>query len=123
MEILDAIREDKMFGAVEVDISVPEDLKPYFTDLPPIFKNSIVKHVDIGEHIQKFLEDSNRRLKDTKYLIASMTGTKILLITPLLRWYLEKGLKVTKIYQVVEFSPKRCFNSFAEQVSDDRRAG
>lgn len=123
MEILDAIREDKLFGAVEVDISVPEELKSYFADLPPIFKNTIVTHEDIGEHMQEFLKEKDQRLKDTKYLVASMVGTKILIITPLLKWYLEKGLKVEKIHQVVEFSPKKCFKPFADQVSDDRRKG
>jgi hypothetical protein len=43
--------------------------------------------------------------------------------TPLLKWYLLKGLVVTRIYQVVEYSPATCFQKFGEAVSDAHRAG
>jgi hypothetical protein len=39
-----------------------------------------------------------------KRVIESMFGEKIMIITPLLKWYLLKGLVVTRIYQVVEYS-------------------
>lgn len=43
--------------------------------------------------------------------------------TLLVKWYLEKGLKITKIYQVIEFTPKPSFQTFGEAVSDARREG
>ena len=42
-------------------------------------------------------------------LIGSYYGEKILLATPLLQWYLEYGLVVTKIYQVVQYWPEDSF--------------
>lgn len=122
-EILKAVREDKLFGALEVDINVPDNLKEYFAELPPIFKNCTVTHEDIGSHMQDYLTDRGRKFPDTKYLVASMMGEKIVLITPILKWLLEKGLIVTKIYQVLEFDRRKCFNQFADDVSNDRRAG
>ena len=38
-------------------------------------------------------------------LIGSMACEKILLATPLLKWYLEHGLEVTRVYQVIEYAP------------------
>jgi hypothetical protein len=52
-----------------------------------------------------------------------MFGFKIMIITLLLKWYLTNGLVVTRIYQVVEYSPAKCFQTFGEAVSDARRAG
>ncbi len=121
--LMDHIKNGDIFGAVEVDIQVPESLKPYFEEMPPIFKNTTVSHRDIGDFMQGYLESQDQTFKDTRYLIGSMWGNKILLITPLLKWYLEHGLVVTKVHQVVEFSPKRCFKEFVDQISDDRRAG
>jgi len=34
-----------------------------------------------------------------------------------------KGLIITRVYQIVEFQPKRCFQEFSDKVSNDRRAG
>ena len=33
------------------------------------------------------------------------------------------GLEITKVYQIIEFDPKKCFECFANNVSDDRRGG
>ena len=53
-------------------------------------------------------------------LMGSMKGDKILLATPLVKYYLQKGFKITKIYQVVEFTPDPCFHAFGLAVSDAR---
>jgi hypothetical protein len=39
----------------------------------------------------------------------------------LLKWYVEHGLKVTQIHQVVEYTPATCFQKFGEQVKEARR--
>ena len=56
-------------------------------------------------------------------LIGSMYGEKIMVISPLLKWYVEHGLKVTQIHQVVEYTPAACFQKFGDNISDARRAG
>ena len=55
-------------------------------------------------------------------LIGSVKGEKIL-ATTLLKWYFEHCLEVTRVHQVVEFTPEPCFKPFGESVSDARRAG
>ena len=122
-DVLEHIINGKIFGAVEVDIHVPDHLKDHYQEMPPIFKNIKITENDIGDYMKDFLKQKNSSFKDTRYLIGSMFASKILLITPLLRWYLAHGLVVTKIYQVIEFRPIRCFERFANNVSDDRRAG
>ena len=61
--------------------------------------------------------------KDRRLLIGGMKARKILLATPILKWYISHGMKVTNVYQVVEFTPKRCFKSFEEEVTAARRVG
>ena len=38
-QIIQYIREGRLFGFVECDIEVPEQLKEYFSEMTPIFKN------------------------------------------------------------------------------------
>ena len=56
-------------------------------------------------------------------LVGSLKGDKILLASPFLKWYLEHGLEVTKVHQVVEFTSEPCFEPFGDAVSNTRRAG
>ena len=56
-------------------------------------------------------------------MIGSFIAKNIFLATPLLRLYLKHGLVVSKIYEVVEYVPERCFQGFVDTVSENRRNG
>ena len=122
-EILEAVQNDTLFGIVECDIHVPDPLKAHFSKMPPVFKNTEISREDIGPFMKAFAEDNNIMPKPRRILIGSFFATKIMLATPLLKWYLAHGLEVPKIYQVVEYTSKRCFEPFGNAVSDARRAG
>lgn len=91
--------------------------------MPPIFKNADVTVDDIGDFMRNHLKESNTEFKKKRYLIGSMFGIKILLITPLLQFYMKHGLVIRKVYQIIQFDPRKCFKTFADKVSNDRRAG
>lgn len=44
-----------------------------------------------------------------------MIGTK------LLKWYLEHGLVVTEVYEVIEYTPVRAFEDFMRTIANNRR--
>ena len=52
-----------------------------------------------------------------------MFGEKILLYTPLLKWYLEHGLIITKLYEAIEYNKSVCFKELGETIAEARRAG
>ena len=56
-------------------------------------------------------------------LISSFILQNGTLITPLFLFYLYLGLVVTKIHRFVEYTPKKCFNSFVQAAVDARRKG
>ena len=121
--ILSEVRYERLFGCVGVDICVPDHLKEKFSEMCPIFKNVEISRDDIGDFMKAYAEEHNIMAQPCRSLIGSMKGKKILLATPLLKWYLEHGLEVTKVHQVIEFTPEPCFKPFGDAVSDVRRAG
>jgi hypothetical protein len=92
--IINAVKNDKLFGWVECDIHVPESLQEYFKEMRPIFKNTEIRREDIGEFMKNYAEENNVMARPRRSLIGSMKGDKILLATPLLKWYLEHRLEV-----------------------------
>ena len=56
-------------------------------------------------------------------LISSFTIEIGTLLTPLLLFYRQLGLVVTKIHRFVEYTLKQCFNSFLQAAVDVRRMG
>ena len=48
--ILSELRNERLFGCMEVDIRLPEHLKEKFSEMCPIFKNTEISREDIGEY-------------------------------------------------------------------------
>jgi hypothetical protein len=91
--------------------------------MPPIFKNFDLTRDHLSDHMREFAEKNDHLTRPQRSLIGSMKGCKILLFTDLLKWYLEHGLVVTHIYQIVEYEPSQIFFPFGESVTAARRAG
>ena len=119
--ILSAIRDGRLFGAALVDLATPHGLKERFHDLPPIFKHAEIGMQDLSEHMKQYCQDNNITKVNRKSLISSYYGREILVITPLLRWYMQQGLVVTKVYMTLEWEPRRCFEFLTKAMADSRR--
>ena len=122
-EILAAVIDGTLFGMIECDIHVPPELRPYFSEMQPIFKNANVSRDDIGPYMRQYAEENDIMSTPRRMLIGSYRGEKILLTTSLLRWYIAHGLVVDHVYQIIEYEPKPCFRHFGESVSTARRNG
>lgn len=125
--IIDDIKADKLFGFLECDIETPEHLKEYFSEMTPIFKNIEIDPTNkdiVGEHMYDYnmAREAPNRLKSKK-LIGSYFGTKILIYTPLLKWYLAHGMVITNSYSFIKAASHRPFQKFMDKVSDARRKG
>jgi len=119
------VMHDKLFGFVECDIRVPDNLYNHFSEMCPIFKNTDIHGTKdiIGKHMYEYCMQNSIPVKKSRKLVGSMKGDKILLYTPLLKWYYEHGLEVTKFYQAITYTPKQCFNGIAQDIANARRAG
>ena len=122
-QILAAVVDGTLFGMVECDVRVPDELQDYFSEMQPVFKNTSVTRDDIGPFMRQYAEEHDILTKPRVMLVGSFRGVKILLATPLLRWYLAHGLVVDRVYQIIEYEPNPCFQRFGESVSAARRAG
>ena len=67
------------------------------------------------------INTGRKKIKNNKNL-GVMKAEKILLYSPLLKWYLNHGLHVTKIHKYISYTPGRPFKWFPEEVSSARRA-
>ena len=115
--IVRAVEEDSFFGAIEVDIAVPDQWSSsikerpdfrdkfdpftpyeYFSEMCPIFLNTEIPMDKIGAHMRSYMEGVGLDTKrPRKLLVGGMRAEKILLASPLLCWYLNHGLKVSRV--------------------------
>ena len=72
--------------------------------MTPIFKKTVVNFEDMGEYMQEYHKENN-----INFVIGSYFGKEITLYTPLLKRYLQHGLKITKFHVGVEYTSEKCF--------------
>ena len=83
------------FGFAEVDIEVPQELWLKFEEFPPLFINKSVGEEGIPKHMKEYLTKSGRTaMPDQQKLLGVLSAKKVLLCSPLLKWYHEHGLKI-----------------------------
>ena len=120
-QILEEMKKGKLFGWAQCDIEVPGNLRSKFNNFPPIFKNTLVRKSDIGDLMKNYAEEERLLSQPRKMLISSFTLQNRTLITALLLFYLQLGPVCTKIHHFVEYTPKKCFNSFVQSALDARK--
>ena len=121
--LMQGIIDGRLFGCIQCDIEVPENLRDYFSNFPPIFKNTAVSRDDIGNLMKQFAEKENIMVQPRRMLISSFILTNGTIITPLLLFYLQSGLVCKKIHRFVQYTPRKCFDNFVQSAVDVRRQG
>src|SRR5271156_1819315 len=114
---------ETFFGLIELDIEVPEDKYNYFGEMPPIFKNVEYNEEIAGPYMKNIIENSRGKTVSSRKLIASLKGTRIVVNSNLLKWYIEHGCVITKLYGIIPAQRGTPFRAFGDWVSNERRKG
>ena len=120
-QLLEEIKKGNQFGYVQRNIEVPENLRANFANFHLIFRNTLVSKNYIGDLMKTNAEEESIMSQPRKMLISSSILQNGTLITPLLLFYQQLGLVVTKIHHFVEYTPKKRSNSFVQAAADARR--
>ena len=120
-QLLQGIIDGQPFGHVQCNIEVPEHLRDYFSNFPPIFKNTAVSRDEIGNLMKQYSEKENIMVQLRRMLISGFILTNGTPTTPLLLLYLQLGLVCKMIYRFVQNTPRKCFGSFVQSAVDARQ--
>ena len=110
-QLLQGIIDGRHFGYIQCDIEVPEHLRDYFSNFPPIFKKTVVSRNDIGDLMKEYAEKERIMPQPRRMLISSFILTNGTIITPLLLSHLKLVLVCKKIDRFVQYTPRKCFNN------------
>lgn len=96
---------NELFGFVEIDIQIPDswdqvkfkpetELSPfeYFEEMSPLFVTTEVPFEKIGKHMQDHAKTHKLSQKPRKLLVGGLRAEKMLVMTPLLKWYRKECL-------------------------------
>ena len=93
--LIEKILADELFGLVQCDVHVPDHLKSYYAQFPPVFKNAEVSLEDVGPHMKALCERYGYLKTPRRTLISSFFGEQMLLTTSQVKWFIDHGKFVT----------------------------
>ena len=86
--LLVKIKDGFLFGYVQGDLVVPDELKSNFATFPPIFKNTEVGRNDFGDYMKNHAIENEMLKHPQRMLISSFKLENGTNITPLFIWKL-----------------------------------
>jgi len=110
-----------IYGFMEVDIEDVENRNKIF---PLLFAPLEMDPRYIDPELPAPIHDTPEFEKKHQVLLTGVTKVmKGLYSTEYLRFLLEHGCKISKVYTVQEYTPKKCFKDLAEKLSAERAKG
>ena len=113
-EILSAVKYERWFGILEVDISTPEFLRAKFREINfgTIFDKIQVTESMISEKIRRVLLQQGRKFPLNPQLTLVFDAKEYYLTSETLKLYLKLGMKVTKIHSCIEYQRAKPLDNF-----------
>ena len=84
-----ALQSGKWLGLAEVDMTIPEELKPKFEEMGSPFVNKEIPEEAMPEEMKEYLKRTGRGPSTGKKFVETLPAKKILVYAPLLKWYLR----------------------------------
>ena len=112
-DLCDKVMKDELFGFLQVDTHVPDELLEKFNEFSPLFIVDSIPKEQIPQHMKDYQERTGRSMiRGTKKLLGVNGATDILLYTQMLKWYFSHGLTVTAIHKYLKYVSRKPFSWF-----------
>ena len=116
-ELCNQVRKGELYRLWQVDIHIPDELTDKFSEFCPLFVADAVPKELIPRDVKEYQERTGQKMiHGIKKLLGVMCVEEILLYSPLLKWYLRHGLKVSAIHTYLTCNPGKPFEWFCEEV-------
>ena len=121
--LLNAILNDEVFGFVRCDIETPAEHIEQFGEFlfPPLFCRMQITPEMVSDYMKKrMLEEDRTKLPKT--IVQRFNAKDIYLMTPLVKFYAGRGMKISNVTRFEQYIGGKVFDSFVETCYVERVA-
>ena len=121
--LLQAILDDQVFGFVQCDVHTPREIIEAFGEFlfPPLFCRMQITSDLVSDYMKnRMCEDDNERQPTT--IVQRFNAKGIYLLTPLVKFYVSRGMTVSNITDCVQYIGGEVFDKFVETCYKERVA-
>ena len=117
--LLRAIEQEKVWGFAVCDVETPEALAKSMSEngfiFPPVIQRMKIDETLMSDYMKSRYIEEQRKL-ETETVVQTFNCKQQLLMTPLLKKYMELGLKISNVTKFIQFVPGKALEPFAGKV-------
>jgi hypothetical protein len=128
------VLSEQFFGAAEVTMFVPEHLYTYFAIMPPFAKKMLIpgeilspKSLELWRTADPDLIEARKtrfpKPQAEKLVLGMRSHEHQLFLSTEIKWFLEHGVQVESVGQILPAQPGYPFKEFVNKLVDLRRSG
>ena len=123
-DVIAAIKADEVFGFVVADVVTDDDVIQKWEKDGFLFPPCIQRMQLDMEHLSPFMAQQyqNANQEPHSTVIQSYNAKQVLLMTEMVKLYLEQGIQVKNISKVMQYQAGRALAPFVEKVTSMRIA-
>ena len=117
--LLKGIKNGEIFGFIQCDVTSPQAMIEKHLKNGFLFPPVITKQIIEDDMLSPFMKEQNdkRPLKQKDASpVQTYHGSKVFLFTPLVQLYMEMGMEISNVTEVIQYQPGKCFLPFANRV-------
>ena len=121
-DLLSAVKDGKVFGYLVCDVVSPPEVIQKMIDFPPVFRKTTITDEHLTDYMKCRIKQERPGLKgfSRETLIQCFTATDHLLMTPLAKFYISKGMILKNVTKFVQYIPAKALLQFANHVTSLR---
>ena len=121
ISLLRAIQQEEVFGFAVADVQTPDSVREEFGSFlfPPVIRRMNLDSTHLSEYMQKVCEEDSCPTKFNT-LVQTYSCEQELLMTPLIKLYLDRGLIVKNISKFIQYQAGRGLRPFVRKVVNMR---
>ena len=123
--LLNAIKDGSVFGFITCSVRTPDHVIQKFKDdsflFPPVITKTVLTEDLLSPFMKARMAEQEAKL-GSKSLIQTYNGDDLLLMTPIIQFYLENEMEVFNIKDFIQYIPGRGLAPFVEKVVSMRIA-
>ena len=115
--LLEAIKNDQIYGFAVRDVKCPDPILAKYKDFlfPPVIKHETITEDHVTGYMKRRVTEDERKL-DFKTVVQVYNGEQLLLMTDIIKFYMEIGLEVSNITQFIQYIPRKILKPFVQEV-------
>ena len=115
--LLAAIKRGEVYGFLLADITTPDHVRENFGSFlfPPIIHRMDIDESHMSEYMKEVCRQDNVQMKFNT-LVQTYNCKQELIMTPLIRLYMERGMVISNVTKFVQYTAGRGLRPFVEKV-------